>query len=381
MAALSEGGQQEITRAEYESIGEVSRSQAAYDLADLVKAGLLQRVGSGRSTRYRLTQRGSGRRRWTDDRIRAELREFCSGRERWPPAREFKKSGRADLYLATSRYGGVDFWAGELGFRSAATAKRGIRPRLIAVVERLPRFSQRFAPLSELVALGALAVVLGTWHFAFANGLQPDESPRADSSSPTKPALTAPPVARVDTANRSSSPRAAPLRPSPREAPLRPNTRAGGTSAETRSAKTGAGGTRSAKTGAGKPNLVLKATRGDSWLSVRSRSASGKVLFEGLLGQGLALRFELERLWIRLGAPSNLAARLNGKLTALPGSTATVLVSRKGIRTQPSSSLALPPSQAGEPAPAPTSSQSGPIPDHPPPAQSGPTPDPPPGFS
>jgi hypothetical protein len=317
-----------------------------------------------------LTHRGSGRRRWTDERIRAELREFCSGRERWPPAREFKKAGRADLYLATSRYGGVEFWAGELGFRSLAAAKRGFRPRLVALFERLPRFPQRFAPLSEVVALGALAVVLGTWHFAFADGLQPDDSPRTDPSSPTKPALTTPPVARVDAANRSSSPRAA---------PLRSNTGAGGTSAETRSARTGAG----------KPNLVLKATRGDSWLSVRSRSASGKVLFEGLLGQGLALRFELERLWIRLGAPSNLAAKLNGKLMALPGSTASVLVSAKGIRTQPSSSprtqpsssLALPPSQAGEPAPAPTSSQSGPIPDHPPPAQSGPTPDPPPGFS
>jgi predicted transcriptional regulator of viral defense system len=73
IAALSQGDQQEITRAEYESIGEVSRSQAAYDLTDLVKAGLLQRVGSGRSTRYQLTHRGSGRRRWTDERIRAAI--------------------------------------------------------------------------------------------------------------------------------------------------------------------------------------------------------------------------------------------------------------------------------------------------------------------
>ena len=70
------------------------------------------------------------RRRWTNERIRSALQEFCAEREAWPSAREFKKAGHHDLYVAASRYGGVAFWAKELGShaRAAAGAARG-RPR------------------------------------------------------------------------------------------------------------------------------------------------------------------------------------------------------------------------------------------------------------
>ena len=79
LAALESGDRPELGRADYERIGNVSRSQAAYDLADLVAAGILERVGSGRTTRYRLARsRGGSRRRWTEARIRAELADFCS---------------------------------------------------------------------------------------------------------------------------------------------------------------------------------------------------------------------------------------------------------------------------------------------------------------
>ena len=106
-----------LTRARYQEIAGVSRSQAAYDLAELVEAGIVERVGAGPATRYRLVDsRPDDRRRWTNERIRSALQEFCAEREAWPSAREFKEGGRHDLYVAASRYGGVAFWAKELGF-------------------------------------------------------------------------------------------------------------------------------------------------------------------------------------------------------------------------------------------------------------------------
>jgi hypothetical protein len=125
LAALSNGRLKELTRSAYQELTGMSRSQAAYDLADLVTAGALERVGGGRSTRYRLTEEpGAPQRRWTSARIRAELERFCAGRRAWPSAREFKTAGRADLYVAASRYGGIGFWARELGLahRDAGSA-------------------------------------------------------------------------------------------------------------------------------------------------------------------------------------------------------------------------------------------------------------------
>jgi len=121
LAVLQNGHQTELTRGAYQEICGVSRSQAAYDLAELVGAGALERVGGGRSTRYVLVREpNSSRRHWTSERIRAELVHFCAGRPVWPSAREFKAAGHTDLYVAASRYGGVAFWAAELGLPRAA---------------------------------------------------------------------------------------------------------------------------------------------------------------------------------------------------------------------------------------------------------------------
>ena len=75
LAVLREGRLAELSRGGYQELTGMSRSQAAYDLADLVEAGLLQRVGGGRSTRYRLPQEREAptHRRWTPERIRAGL--------------------------------------------------------------------------------------------------------------------------------------------------------------------------------------------------------------------------------------------------------------------------------------------------------------------
>jgi cytoskeletal protein RodZ len=78
--------------------------------------------------------------------------------------------------------------------------------------------------------------------------------------------------------------------------------------------------------------LVLVAARGDCWLSIRAESRDGRVLEEGLLREGSAVRIAAKRLWIRIGAPWNLEARLNGRaLRGLPADTGNVFVSAAGL--------------------------------------------------
>jgi Tfp pilus assembly protein FimV len=176
LALLRDGQESELTRVAYQALCGVSRSQAAYDLAELVEAGVLDRVGGGRSTRYVLVRQLSPKRRhWTSERIRAELTRFCAERSAWPSAREFKASGHADLYVAASRYGGVPYWAAELGLPRASRweppALRRFRFSLswamigvvggalvvgaaVVIVQGLPR---RAAPVSQHAARSATA--------------------------------------------------------------------------------------------------------------------------------------------------------------------------------------------------------------------------------
>lgn len=60
--------------------------------------------------------------RWTEQRIRGELTQFCAGRHAWPTEREFIAAGRHALYAAASRNGGVARWATELGAARVAGA-------------------------------------------------------------------------------------------------------------------------------------------------------------------------------------------------------------------------------------------------------------------
>jgi cytoskeleton protein RodZ len=78
--------------------------------------------------------------------------------------------------------------------------------------------------------------------------------------------------------------------------------------------------------------LVLVAARGDCWLSIRAGSRDGRVLDEGLLREGAAVRVAANRLWLRIGAPWNLDARLNGRaLRSLPAHTSNVFVTAAGL--------------------------------------------------
>jgi cytoskeletal protein RodZ len=96
--------------------------------------------------------------------------------------------------------------------------------------------------------------------------------------------------------------------------------------------------------GSGKPShrhakrntkLVLAAEGGDCWVQVRERSATGKLLYEGTLQAGQRQRFSDEkRLWLQLGNPVYLSAKLNGQAVEnLPNGPAIVVATAKGVRT------------------------------------------------
>lgn len=77
--------------------------------------------------------------------------------------------------------------------------------------------------------------------------------------------------------------------------------------------------------------IVLVARRGRCWLSVHEGSATGRLVFERTLEQGRAAHFVSTRLWIRIGAPWNVDATLNGKPAQLPASTGDVVVTAAGL--------------------------------------------------
>jgi cytoskeleton protein RodZ len=76
----------------------------------------------------------------------------------------------------------------------------------------------------------------------------------------------------------------------------------------------------------------LVAARGPCWLSVRLGSDTGRLLYERTLEAGQRARFVANRLWLRIGAPWNIDATLNGRRAQLPASLANVLVTPQALR-------------------------------------------------
>lgn len=72
--------------------------------------------------------------------------------------------------------------------------------------------------------------------------------------------------------------------------------------------------------------VVLTAVRGACWLSVRLGAESGEVLYEGVLAQGDSLRFKRRKLWLRLGAASNLEISVDGKRADVPVGTVDLIL-------------------------------------------------------
>jgi hypothetical protein len=77
--------------------------------------------------------------------------------------------------------------------------------------------------------------------------------------------------------------------------------------------------------------VLIVATRGRCWLRVRIGSETGPAVYEGTLAQGASVRFVSKRLWIRIGAPWNVDAKLNGRAIGLPARTGNVVVTSTGL--------------------------------------------------
>ncbi len=77
--------------------------------------------------------------------------------------------------------------------------------------------------------------------------------------------------------------------------------------------------------------LTVAATRGACWLSVHVGSAAGAFVWQGTLEPGRTVRFVSRRLWLRIGAPWNVDARLNGKPAVLPARTGDYVATPHGV--------------------------------------------------
>jgi cytoskeletal protein RodZ len=80
---------------------------------------------------------------------------------------------------------------------------------------------------------------------------------------------------------------------------------------------------------------TVVASRGNSWLWVRSGSANGPTVYQGTLLQGKTLPVNLKSgpVWMRIGDPPSIDIRLGGKLVqGLPNQVGNVLLTRRGIR-------------------------------------------------
>lgn len=120
LTALRLSEVQDFTRVDYQRHSGLGKSAANADLRYLQEARLVLRRGQGPAARYRFrgsewTETRGRRRKWTDDRIEAELREFCGTRSDWPTIAEFKEAGLLPLYQGAVRFGGAQEWSRRLG--------------------------------------------------------------------------------------------------------------------------------------------------------------------------------------------------------------------------------------------------------------------------
>jgi hypothetical protein len=74
------------------------------------------------------------------------------------------------------------------------------------------------------------------------------------------------------------------------------------------------------------PTLVLVAARGGCWIEAHTDSRGGPLLYRATLKPGERLRLKGRRLWLRLGAPWKLEAKLDGRRVALPRTVSNVVI-------------------------------------------------------
>jgi hypothetical protein len=69
---------------------------------------------------------------------------------------------------------------------------------------------------------------------------------------------------------------------------------------------------------AGNVRLEVRATRGNSYVIVRSKSALGPVQYQGTLERNQKQLFDDKVLWVLLETPANVLVKLNGNRITLP---------------------------------------------------------------
>lgn len=89
------------------------------------------------------------------------------------------------------------------------------------------------------------------------------------------------------------------------------------------------GTTQSVAPAAGRARLVVRASRGNSWMEVRSGSMAGRLLYSGTLERGQRKTFQGRSLQLALAKPGNVSVRLNGNRVELPAGTAFVITLRR----------------------------------------------------
>ena len=82
----------------------------------------------------------------------------------------------------------------------------------------------------------------------------------------------------------------------------------------------------------GTARLVVRASDGSSWMEVRARTSSGKLLYSGTLEEGQRKSFEGKSLQLTLAKPQNVVVRLNGNRVELPKGTMFVVTSQRIVR-------------------------------------------------
>ena len=82
----------------------------------------------------------------------------------------------------------------------------------------------------------------------------------------------------------------------------------------------------------GTARLVVRESDGSSWMEVRARTSSGKLLYSGTLEDGQRKSFEGKSLQLALAKPQNVVVRLNGNRVELPQGTMFVVTSQRIVR-------------------------------------------------
>jgi cytoskeletal protein RodZ len=77
--------------------------------------------------------------------------------------------------------------------------------------------------------------------------------------------------------------------------------------------------------------IAFTTSAGPCWLEVRAGSATGAILFQGMLATNRTLSFTRRRVWARVGAPWNLRVHVGSQRLALPiADTGDLVVTHSG---------------------------------------------------